>query len=256
MSSHLERIIAHKRTELEQYRQSLALPSRATTLEYTLASQIEAHKGRALISEMKRASPSKGELNMQVNPIEQAKKYANAGASAISVLTDETFFKGSLHDLRAIREVVDVPLLCKDFVVDPIQIDAAKHHGANIILLIVAALTDAELKNLYDYATALKLEVLVEVHNEEELRRANVLKPKLLGINNRNLKTFEEDLSTTAALIPLVYGPEALVVSESGVRSVADAQYVGTYGARAILVGEALMRAEDPVQLAQDLQYA
>src|SRR5690606_27949288 len=136
-----------------------------------------------VIAEIKRASPSKGMINANVDPVKQAKIYATNGASAISVLTDTPFFKGTMDDLRAVREIVDIPILCKDFIINKIQIDRAKAAGANIILLIAAALTDADLKKLYEYALENDLEVLCEVHNEEEMERVLNLGAIIIGIN-------------------------------------------------------------------------
>src|SRR5699024_6952038 len=134
-------------------------------------------------------SPSKGPIQMKVDPVAQAKEYETLGAAAISVLTDQPFFNGTMDDLRAVREAVNIPILCKDFMIDKIQIDQAKAAGANIILLIVAALDHEQLTNLYAYAKELNLEVLVEVHNEDEMERALNLDATIIGINNRDLKT-------------------------------------------------------------------
>ena len=199
----------------------------------------------SIISEIKRSSPSKGPIQMEVDPVSQAKKYESLGAAAISVLTDKTFFNGSMDDLRAVREAVDLPILCKDFMIDKVQIDQAKAAGANIILLIVAALDHETLTSLYSYAKALDLEVLVEVHNEDEMERALNLDAKIIGINNRDLKTFEVDLGTTEALATMVMDPETILISESGIRTRADVVEVESAGASVILVGETFMRSDD-----------
>src|SRR5699024_8738257 len=149
-----------------------------------------------IISEIKRASPSKGAINTDVDPVKQATAYEALGASAISVLTDKPFFQGSMDDLRAVRAAVDLPILCKDFMIDPIQIDEAKAAGANMILLIAAALDDAALKSLYTYSLEQGLEVLCEVHNESEMERVLSLGATIIGINNRDLNTFTVDLNT------------------------------------------------------------
>ena len=140
----------------------------------------------------------------KVDPVFQAKQYEKSGAAAISVLTDSAFFQGSMEDLEKVREAVSLPILCKDFIIDPIQIDRAKAAGANMILLIAAALKDTQLTSLFTYAKKEHLEVLVEVHNEEEMKRAMKLNPSLIGINNRNLKTFAVDLQTTETLASYV----------------------------------------------------
>lgn len=220
----------------------------------TFKEKVAASDTMNVISEIKRSSPSKGEIDMAVNPVEQAKKYEASGAAAISILTDKTFFNGSMEDLRAIREAVDLPILCKDFMIDPIQIDQAKAAGATIILLIVAALSDEDFKKLYHYARELDLEVLCEVHNEEEMERALELDPEIIGINNRDLKTFDVDLMTTNNLAFMVTNPNTILVSESGIKTQQDAIRVKEAGAEAILVGETLMRSGNLLETFQELQ--
>ncbi len=198
-----------------------------------------------IIAEIKRASPSKGIINRHVDPVKQAKQYEKLGAKAISVLTDRTFFNGSMEDLRNVRRAVNLPLLCKDFIIHPVQIDHAKAAGANIVLLIVAALPDSSLHELYHYAKGLGLEVLVEVHSEEELARALELNPELIGINNRNLQTFEVDLAVTERLAKKLPEREVFFISESGMTDEKDVLRVRDAGAKGILVGETLMKAEN-----------
>ena len=199
-----------------------------------------------VIAEMKRASPSKGLIAGGADPVAQAKVYAQAGAAAISVLTDKEFFKGSFEDLAAVARAVDKPLLCKDFMVDRVQIRFAKAAGASIILLIVAALTDEALRDLYSYATSLGLEVLVEVHDSEELERALAVDAKLIGVNNRDLRTFKVNLQRTKEIAKAFPFDEGhILISESGIWSQDDAKQVAAMGASGVLVGEALMRSED-----------
>lgn len=198
-----------------------------------------------IIAEIKRSSPSKGAINMHINPVEQAKKYEAFGAKAISVLTDHTFFKGSMDDLYAVRKAVNLPILCKDFIIDPIQIDQAKVAGANIILLIVAALSTTQLKELYHYAKKLNLDVLCEVHNGEEMQKALTIGAEIIGINNRNLKTFEVDLRTTEKLAPTIKDPSTLLISESGVKTRTDALRLSKAGVSGLLIGETLMQASN-----------
>ncbi|WP_341299898.1 indole-3-glycerol phosphate synthase TrpC [Lysinibacillus sp. FSL H8-0500] len=208
-----------------------------------------------VIAEMKRASPSKGLIAEGANPVAQAQIYAQAGAAAISVLTDKEFFKGSFQDLTDVANVVDTPLLCKDFMVDRVQIRFAKAAGASIILLIVAALTDEALRDLYSYATSLGLEVLVEVHDKEELQRALAVDARLIGINNRDLRTFEVSLAHTQEIAEIFpFGEERVLISESGIWSQEDAQQVAAMGASGVLVGEALMRSGDAGTALQQLQ--
>ncbi|GIN73634.1 indole-3-glycerol phosphate synthase [Bacillus sp. J14TS2] len=198
-----------------------------------------------VIAEVKRASPSKGMINQDVDPVAQAKAYATAGAGAISVLTDRKFFKGSMADLSAVAQAVDAPLLCKDFMIDEVQIDAAKEHGASIILLIAAALPETRLKELYEYAHSQQLDVLFEVHNEEEAETALRVGANIVGINNRNLKTFDVDLAVTERVASILQQTDRLLISESGMKEKADVERVQEAGAKGILVGETLMRSGD-----------
>lgn len=198
-----------------------------------------------IIAEIKRASPSKGVLSQDVDPVKLAKFYESFGASAISVLTDETYFKGSFADLKNVSHAVKIPVLCKDFIIDKIQIDFAKAAGAQIILLIVAALSDDKLHRLYGYAKQLDLEVLVEVHDAVDLKRALKLNANIIGINNRNLKTFTVDLNTTNELIRQITYENKIIVSESGLKTRNDVERVAKAGAHAILVGETFMTTDD-----------
>ncbi|MCJ7842172.1 indole-3-glycerol phosphate synthase TrpC [Lederbergia sp. NSJ-179] len=199
----------------------------------------------SVIAEVKRASPSKGIINPDVDPVAQAKAYVTAGAGAISVLTDRQFFKGSMADLSAVAQAVDVPLLCKDFIIDEVQIDAAKDHGASIILLIAAALPETRLKELYKYAQSQQLDILFEVHNEEEAETALNIGANIIGINNRNLKTFEVDLAVTERVASLLQQTDCLFISESGIKTKEDVERVREAGAKGILVGETLMRSSN-----------
>lgn len=242
----LDKIIAQKKIEVKELKivcgdmEKIEREKRPSLFE-----TLKQSKKMNIISEVKRASPSKGNINENVDPIAQAKKYAEAGVGAISVLTDKQFFKGSMADLLAVSEVVDVPLLCKDFMIDEIQIDVAKRHGASIILLIAAALPEERLKELYDYAQLRELDVLFEVHNIEEAKIALRIGAKVIGINNRNLKTFEVDLGTTEEVAEFLKDEDIILVSESGIKTVEDVERVEKSGAKAILVGETLMRADD-----------
>lgn len=201
-------------------------------------------EGLGLIAEVKKGSPSVGTITEQFDPVLIGKAYESAGADAISVLTDEKFFQGHLRYLTAVREATTLPVLRKDFILHEVQIYEAVVAGADAILLIVAALEQARLETLYKLATDLQLDVLVEVHTLEELDRALEIDPKIIGINNRNLTTFQIDLNTTEDLSEQV--PEGIIlVSESGIKTPADTQRVFDCGANAILVGETLMRCED-----------
>ena len=207
----------------------------------------------ALIAEIKKASPSKGIICPDFDPEAIARSYEQAGASCLSVLTDETYFQGSLDYLRRVREVVQLPLLRKDFMIDPRQIEQAIAYGADAILLIVAMLEQETLRQLHDLATQAGLTALVEVHDEEELKRAIDLGAKLVGVNNRNLKDFTVNLSTTHQLAARweSWGKpkDALLVAESGLSSAQDVRQVHQGGAAAILAGESLMRDPSAIPL-------
>lgn len=206
-----------------------------------------------LIGEIKRASPSKGDINLAVDVPTQAKTYAAAGVSAISVLCDPVFFKGSIEDLVTVANLVEVPILCKDFIIDVSQLVRAKKAGASLVLLIVAALDKKTLKNLYQAATDLGLEVLVETHDAAELAIAHEIGAKIIGVNNRNLKTFKVDIQTSLDLAPS--DSEVLYVSESGFKTGEDvARVKDNY--QAVLVGETLMRAENISEKATELRVA
>lgn len=249
----LDKIIAEKKKEVNELKKH-TYPEVNYRKIKTFYEQITSKSTMGIIAEIKRASPSKGDINAAVNPIKQAKLYAENGASAISVLTDTPFFKGSMDDLRAVREVVDIPILCKDFIIDRVQIDLAKSAGANIILLIAAALDDDSLHDLYHYAKGHDLEVLCEVHNEDEMERVLKLDAKLIGINNRDLKTFDVDLRTTERLANMVTNPTTILISESGIVTTDDVETVAHFGAKAILVGETLMVAENVAKTMNILQ--
>lgn len=244
MESILERIIQQKQKELIQIRNTM-LPEIEKKQKRSFIEKLQTAEEVAVIAEFKRASPSKGIINDRIGPEEQAVIYESSGASAISVLTDETFFKGSFSDLRAVRKVVDIPVLCKDFIIDTCQIDHAAINGADIILLIVAALDEKHLKELFQYAKSLDLEVLVEVHNQKELETALKTGAKLIGVNNRDLKTFKVSLEITEALGEIIKANGAYLISESGIHDSEDVERVRKAGANGILVGEALMKSKD-----------
>jgi indole-3-glycerol phosphate synthase len=197
-----------------------------------------------LIAEVKRASPSKGLLHPDLDAVALARAYEDHGAAAISLLTDRRFFQGSLDHLRAVRQHVGLPVLRKDFILDPYQVYEARTFGADAVLLIVAALSDGDLKVLYQLVHRLGMVALVEVHNQAELERALKIDPCIVGVNNRDLRTFEVDLGTTARLRPMVPA-DVILVAESGVHTRADVARLAAAGVDGILVGEALIRAED-----------
>ena len=257
----LDEIIAHKREEVkkivpltEKLRFAALERNDFRSLESALKPVGSEDDGSlGLIAEVKKASPSAGVIAEEFDPVAQAKIYDRAGASAISVLTDEKYFQGRLEYLVNIRQQVSCPVLRKDFIVHEAQVFEASVAGADAILLIVAALSQDELVHLLDVAHRYQLEVLVEVHDEAEMDRALETEARIIGINNRNLKTFEVDLETTETVGEEV--PEGIIlVSESGIKSVEDAAQVQAWGADAVLVGEMLMRVDDVAGMVQSLR--
>lgn len=251
----LDKIIAEKKQEVEELKAKDIMNVQRKNVDSFYNSVKNNHK-MSIIAEIKRASPSKGMIHPNVDPVKQALIYEEAGAKAISVLTDTPFFQGTMDDLRKVRAAVNLPILCKDFMIDKIQIDHAYAAGANIILLIAAALDDTTFKELYQYAEEKGLEILCEVHNEEEMERVLKLNPKLVGVNNRDLKTFHVDLKTTERLANMVHDEDCLFISESGLKTIHNIEEVASYGAEAILVGETFMRAQNVQEAVQAFQVA
>ena len=209
-------------------------------------------EGVAIIGELKKASPSRGTIRAGFDPASLAKELATAGAAALSVLTDEEFFQGSLSNLEQASLSTRLPCLRKDFMVDEFQILESRAHGADAVLLIVAALSDAELRNLYRAARAFDLDVLCEVHDEQELARALGASCEIIGVNSRNLRTFTVDLETPMRLAPLI-PKNVLRIAESGIGSGQDIRKLRAVGYQAFLVGESLMKAADPGEMLRNL---
>ncbi|MFC2002323.1 indole-3-glycerol phosphate synthase TrpC [Chloroflexota bacterium] len=244
----LNKIIAEKRKEVEQRKEIMPisiLKERVARQEATLDLALALNgNGIKIIAEVKQASPSKGVLCPDFNPVELAKSYAHGGAAAISVLTEANYFQGSLNHLAAIREEVRLPLLRKDFIFDQYQIYESRAYGADALLLIVAILSQEQLEELLPLSRSLGLGCLVEVHNESEVARALRSGAEIIGINNRNLNTFVVDINITRRLRPLI--PQGrLVVSESGIKSRSDIEKLKEWGINAVLVGETLVTADD-----------
>lgn len=254
MENILDKIIAVKKKEVLMLKEKIKPKSESSFPKRSFIETLKNANEVAIIAEFKRASPSKGEINQSLDPKEQTRLYTEAGANAVSVLTDRTFFKGSLKDLENVRSVVQVPILCKDFIIDPIQIDAAKQAGANIVLLIAAVLDDQKLKELYEYSIERDVEVLMEVHNEEEAERVLRTDNELIGINNRNLKTFQVDLQFTENIAPLIKKEGRFLISESGLKTKEDVRRVARAGANGILVGETLMRHDNPKEVMKEMK--
>ncbi|MBU6363046.1 MAG: indole-3-glycerol phosphate synthase TrpC [Acidobacteria bacterium] len=249
MSSFLEEVVERTRADVAARRELVPLEALQERLEPPPRgrpfSEALVQEGISLIAEMKRASPSKGPIRPDATVTDIVRAYEAAGASACSVLTEPHWFGGSLDDLVEARAACDVPLLRKDFIVDPYQLAEARLAGADAILLIVAALDPGELTSLQDQAGEIGLDCLVEVHDEEELETALECGAEIIGVNNRNLQTLDVDPDTALRL--LVDAPAgSIVVAESGITSNADVQRLEEAGVDAILVGEALMREDDP----------
>jgi indole-3-glycerol phosphate synthase len=240
----LKEFIANKRKEIKERKKSVLLSSleeqiTQMTMPFDLAQALSGDRIR-LIAEVKHASPSGGVLRANLDPVALAKTYVRSGAAAISVLTDEKYFHGSLEHLARIRKAVGLPLLRKDFIIDRYQVYESRAYGADALLLLVAVLSQGQLEELLSLSHSLGMKCLVEVHNEKEVERALRSVAKIIGINNRDLDTFTTDIDTTRRLCPLIPS-DRIVVSESGIKSRNDVEKLKAWGVNAILVGEALV---------------
>ncbi|MDH6057557.1 indole-3-glycerol phosphate synthase TrpC [Umezakia ovalisporum] len=259
----LAEIVRHKQQEVAQMQQKLTftalqqqLPAAVTVRNFLTA--LHQHPAPSLIAEVKKASPSRGIIRTDFDPVAIAQGYERGGAACLSVLTDEKFFQGSFENLRTVRAAVTLPLLCKEFIIDPYQIYLARTAGADAILLIAAILTDSQIQEFMDIIHALGMNALMEVHTLAELHRVLKLKNlRLLGINNRNLEDFRVDLQITQQLLTQcqqqIQKLNITVVSESGLYKPADLSFVAHAGARAVLVGESLVKQNDPEQAVRSL---
>ncbi len=258
----LVEILAHKREEVESRKRAESPAAMRAAAEARQRAEPTRSFLRALrdgpaprvVAELKRRSPSKGEICSDFDAVGRAKAYAENGAAAISVLTDSRYFGGDLALLEAVRAAVPVPLLRKDFLLDPYQVDEARAHGADAVLLIVRALAPATLRELRERAVGLGLDVLVEVHDEAEVQVALDAGADLVGVNNRDLATFQTDLAVTERLAPRLAAAGVVVVGESGIFTRADVRRLEAAGAHAVLVGEALMRESDVGRALQRLR--
>jgi indole-3-glycerol phosphate synthase len=252
MSDILDRIIEVKRGEVRIAQESVSLEelrlqaSTRDSRDFVGALRAKLAEGKpAIIAEVKKASPSKGVIRENFVPADIAKSYERGGAACLSVLTDVQFFKGSVAYLEEARAACSLPVLRKDFIVDPYQVLEARAMGADCILLIAAALQPLQMRDLEAYAHSLGLAVLVEVHDRDELEQSLTLKTPLIGVNNRNLRTFETSIETTIGMLDMV--PEdRIVVTESGILSRVDVDRLRAMDVQTFLVGEAFMRADDP----------
>lgn len=253
----LDDIVINKRDEVAKRKTRVSLAEFRTRAESIVPARNFANVLRnpqrvALIAEIKRASPSRGELSADANPLRVAQTYADNGAAAISVLTDKKYFHGTPNDLKGVRVAVDVPILRKDFVIDEYQVYESRALQADAILLIVRILSDEQLRDYLALAHSLTMHTLVEIHDEADLARALNADASIIGINNRNLADFTVDLATTERLAPLI-PREKITVAESGVFTCADVERCARVGADAVLVGEALMKAADVGAKAKEL---
>ncbi|HEX7050974.1 MAG TPA: indole-3-glycerol phosphate synthase TrpC [Longimicrobiales bacterium] len=251
----LERIVASKREEVARLRPRASVLREAAArapAPRPFARALRRGGEVAVIAEIKRRSPSAGWLRPELSVTAVAEAYAGAGAAALSVLTDGEYFGGSLEDLQAVRSAVSLPVLRKDFVVDPLQVEEARAAGADAVLLIVRILDDVLLADLLALAGELELGALVEVHTPDELERALRAGAHVIGVNNRDLASFRTDLAVVLGLADSV-PPGRVLVAESGIRTAADVDRLGAAGADAVLVGETFMRAPDPGAAAAEL---
>ncbi len=256
----LKKIIARKKIEIEECRNNTSLDDMIAKSKYGLPTRgfYEAlnnkskRKESAVIAEIKKASPSRGVLRKDFNPIDIAKSYESGGATCLSILTDKDFFKGDNQYLIDAREAVNIPVLRKDFIIDPYQVYEARAINADCILLIASCLNDIQLKNLSNLAIELSMDVLVEVHDLDELKRALKLNLPMVGINNRNLRTFEVSLQTTIDLLKEI-NDNSLVITESGILTKQDVELMRVNEIYGYLVGEAFMRQDNPGRALQEI---
>jgi len=255
MNKILQTIIEQKRAEvriLKDMKSELANAKR-TGAKRPFVSALDKRPELAVIAEVKKASPSKGIIKADFDPIKISTAYEESGASAISVLTDEKFFQGHTDYLKSVRGNVSLPILRKDFIIDTLQVQHTALINADAMLLIAAALDDGQMKDLYQAASELDIDVLIEIHNTRELDRVMKLEPAVIGINNRNLETFVTDVSVTIELIRHIPN-NVITVSESGIEGGEQALKLSKSGVRALLVGESLMRSGDIAKLVRELR--
>ena len=252
--NHLDKILLETRKSVTQLKKTVSIADLEDRInEFSKRSFVEnlkrkiSQKEIAVIAEIKRSSPSKGVIRENFILEDIAKDYAANGATCLSILTDEPFFGGNIEYLERARKIVEIPILRKDFIIDSFQVTETKASGADCILLIVAALDDHELKDFYDQSKAIDLDVLIEVHNLEELERALKISPELLGINNRNLSSFEVDIQNSIDLLEKIPS-DVTIISESGILKQSDLKNLSSAGIYGFLIGEKFMRADSPGQ--------
>ena len=244
----LDEIVLKTKSKLEEKKQRLPLEELSSKIDFENLKETNfkkslQNKAEAIIAEIKKASPSAGIISDNFDPVSKSKEYESFGASALSILTEEDYFLGNIQYLKDVKATTSLPILRKDFIVDEYQIYESKLIGADCILLIASILNDKELKNFSETAERLKLDYIIEVHNEEELQRAQHFSNAIIGVNNRNLKTFDVDINNSVELKKIFEG-ENIFIAESGIKSKKDIEYLQQHNINVFLVGESLMKGD------------
>ena len=244
----LDEIVAKTKSKLEEKKQGLSLEELSSKIDFENLKETNfkkslQNKAEAIIAEIKKASPSAGIISDNFDPVLKSKEYESFGASALSILTEEDYFLGNIEHLKDVKAITSLPILRKDFIVDEYQIYESKLIGADCILLIASILNDKELKNFSETAEKLKLDYIIEVHNEEELQRAQHFSNAIIGVNNRNLKTFDVDINNSVELKKIFEG-ENIFIAESGIKSKKDIEYLKQHNINVFLIGESLMKGD------------
>ena len=244
----LDEIVAKTKSKLEEKKQGLSLEELSSKIDFENLKETNfkkslQNKTEAIIAEIKKASPSAGIISDNFDPVLKSKEYESFGASALSILTEEDYFLGNIEYLKDVKAITSLPILRKDFIVDEYQIYESKLIGADCILLIASILNDEELKNFSEIAERLKLDYIIEVHDEEELQRVKHFSNAIIGVNNRNLKTFDVDINNSVELKKIFEG-ENIFIAESGIKSKKDIEYLKQYNINVFLIGESLMKGD------------
>ena len=244
----LDEIVAKTKSKLEEKKQGLSLEELSSKIDFENLKETNfkkslQNKAEAIIAEIKRASPSAGIISDNFDPVLKSKEYESFGASALSILTEEDYFLGNIEYLKDVKAITSLPILRKDFIVDEYQIYESKLIGADCILLIASILNDEELKNFSEIAERLKLDYIIEVHDEEELQRVQHFSNAIIGVNNRNLKTFDVDINNSVELKKIFEG-ENIFIAESGIKSKKDIEYLQQHNINVFLIGESLMKGD------------
>ena len=244
----LDEIVAKTKSKLEEKKQGLSLEELSSKIDFENLKETNfkkslQNKAEAIIAEIKKASPSAGIISENFDPVLKSKEYESFGASALSILTEEDYFLGNIQYLMDVKAITSLPILRKDFIVDEYQIYESKLIGADCILLIASILNDEELKNFSEIAERLKLDYIIEVHDEEELQRVKHFSNAIIGVNNRNLKTFDVDINNSVELKKIFEG-ENIFIAESGIKSKKDIEYLRQHNINVFLIGESLMKGD------------